>query len=291
MFKRVSILIFVAILSMMTVAQTPATCQFTVYTLPGYSDIGATGINQYGNSVGWASTSGTLYGFVRYANGAINTYMAPGAAMTRFTRRNGQGITIGAYAFSPADGATLHGLVFYNGRWQTLDHPNTAHTYLNGINNYGSIVGYYKSSSTRYTGFKLKNGMYQDIRFPGAFWTMPEGIADNGTIVGSYRLLNADGSISIGQGFILQNGVYKKFDHPLGTGGTDVQEVNKYGVIVGNYWVDSYVQGFIYTSGQFKDVILPGAYETTVSDINQYGVISGSAVFTDETRSFTATCH
>src|SRR4051812_33487626 len=81
-------------------AQTAACTKWTFFNSRGqYSNHAARGINQWGTVVGSTHNAGSsLYpAFVRYPNGSLITYSAPGASATIFARRNSQGVTLGWY--------------------------------------------------------------------------------------------------------------------------------------------------------------------------------------------------
>jgi probable HAF family extracellular repeat protein len=101
-----------------------------------------------------------------------------------------------------------------------------------GINNAGTIVGYYfnpeSGPNSGDNAFSLSNGTYTLINYPGASQTWANGINDGGVIVGFYD--NANGQY----GFTLNNGVYTTLNYP-GASGTEAFGINNAGDIVGMY--------------------------------------------------------
>ena len=102
-----------------------------------------------------------------------------------------------------------------------------------GVNNAGTIVGYYGAAGLRY-GFVLSNGTFTSLSAPGAVpgtkpGTRAEGINDAGTVVGYY--IDSSGVV---HGFVWSNGVYTTLDYP-GAKSTEAFGINDSGTIVGEY--------------------------------------------------------
>src|SRR5208337_977463 len=75
----------------------------------------------------------------------------------------------------------VHGFSLSNGTYTSLNYPGAQDTYAYGINDRGTIVGWYEESGVNYA-FSLSNGTYTTLNFP----SMPYGINDAGTIVAYY---------------------------------------------------------------------------------------------------------
>jgi hypothetical protein len=239
------------------------------------------GINRWGTVVGNATSAdgSTVFGFVRYSNGSIQKY----SGMT-FGRRNAQGVTVG----SAWNQGLLQGLVLSGSSTVTVDYPGASvtATVLNGINNWGTIVGIWSNTNPPFTGpwasFKLKNGMFTPIDYPGSVTTNVTRISDKGVIVGYYNYYAFNGNHLPNHGFTLANGVYKKLDNPKASqaafNGTVLNDINSSGTIVGTYRPsDNLDHGFIYVNGTFKDVKVPKFPNSTVNGINRYGYVTGIA--------------
>jgi hypothetical protein len=138
------------------------------------------GINDFGTIVGYGSP-GTARGLIRWANGGVTHVKG-----TSFLEaRNDRGVSVG---FDLTDEGIL-----VNGPTITpivLDVNNGGVFEVNGINNWGTIVGRYATPDhLGGHGFKRWNtGTTHTLDFPGALpgSTEPVGINDNGTVVGSY---------------------------------------------------------------------------------------------------------
>src|SRR5262245_43684172 len=90
-----------------------------------------------------------------------------------------------------------------NYTFTTLDFPGADHTYVQGINDGGQIVGHYTNSSGG-QGFLYEGGTYTPLDLPPlATFSSATGINNAGQIVGYY----AD-SGGTAHGFLYSGGVY-----------------------------------------------------------------------------------
>jgi hypothetical protein len=87
------------------------------------------------------------------------------------------------------------------------------------------------------------------------------GINDNGVVVGRYSKTPLSGYTPFYHGFIFRNNIYHTLDHPTGFShsGTELNDINSSGVIVGNWLsrdprIGTYLEhGFIYKNGKFEN--------------------------------------
>lgn len=273
------------------VAQTQASCTFTIFQIPQLDGTEPAGINRYGNVVGAAFFLQGIRpqeqihrGFIRYADGATKVLNAPNAVETFFSKRNANGITVGS--FERLSGG-LRGVVFFKGVWTNVDFPNASSTDLAGINLYGTIVGHWVDTTGFLRSFKLKNKQFTGISFPGARRTDVQSISDTGVIVGSYI-----STAGFEHGFVLINGVYRTFDNPLSKGATELRDINAKGTIVGNRFTapNGETQGFMFKNGAFKDIVVPGADSTSAQGVNGFNVVTGVARFAGVDKGYIAHC-
>lgn len=112
-----------------------------------------------------------------------------------------------------------------------LDVPGATATIPTGINDSGTILGFFENSSSAFHGFVAdeKGIVIGTIDFPGATQTEPSGTNERGDIVGSYA--NDDG---VFHGFILRDGNFTTSDVP-GAMATFPLDINDGGVIAGFY--------------------------------------------------------
>lgn len=222
----------VLLLSITTVpaqSQTQASCDFKLFQLP--QDIAASspnGINDYGTVAGLAvDFGGGERGFTRSPEGAINYYSVPNAeptyrSFTLFTGLNDGGVKIGNYAVN-STGAVQKGFMLSGSTVISIAHPKAMDgTFVNGINKWKSVVGYYLDP-LHAKGFKrFSNGSFVTLNFPGAEDTWPAGINDSGMVVGHYP----------GHGFIYFNGQWATLNYPKATS-TTLNGISNAGVIIG----------------------------------------------------------
>jgi hypothetical protein len=282
-------------------AQTATCTNWMFFNSRGQSsNHAARGINRWGTVVGSTHNAGSsLYpAFVRYPNGSLVTYSAPGSSATVFARRNSQGVTVGWFTDTTVaswDGLTHnHGWVLSGSSTATVNYPNAADTFLQGINRWGSIVGaYYDRNTYMEKAFVLKNSVFTHISPPGSSsidWDSAMSINDKGVIAGWYF----DTNIGRIVGFTLANGVYTTIENPKGKIGPDastqVFDINNSGVMVGRY---NFGFGFMYINGVFKDVQVPNYQVTSLDGINDYGDVTGRAeaqFYPYTSKLFTARC-
>src|SRR5713226_8654954 len=132
---------------------------------------------------------------------------------------------------------------------------------------------------------------FVSIDVPNATFTIPTGIGPSGDIVGIY------GDASFNEhGFLLSHGSFTTIDVPgalvgaSGTLQTEANGINPAGDIVGDYFAppgapgapECHIafspacrRGFLYSNGQFSDVLVPGKKGSIPNSINPDGTIYG----------------
>ena len=81
----------------------------------------------------------------------------------------------------------MHGFVYNNGTFTTLNVPGANATYANAISNSGEVAGTYTDSSFTAHGFVYDNGTFTTLNAPGANGTLPTAINDRGDVAGEYN--------------------------------------------------------------------------------------------------------
>jgi uncharacterized membrane protein len=121
------------------------------------------GINNWGTIVGRYEPPDHFgaHGFKRWKNGTTHILDFPGAlpGSTEPDGINDDGTVVGSY-FTPDD--SVHGFIFHNGQWATLDYPHASDTVLAGITNAGQIIGNAFANASR-TPFLYENGTFKVI--------------------------------------------------------------------------------------------------------------------------------
>ena len=116
-------------------------------------------------------------------------------------------------AFTPATAASASPLGGYaSGTYTTIDYPGAVQTDISGINNLGTMVGYYIDTAGVNHGFIYQHGSFTAFNDPYAGTganqgTQGSGINDFGTIVGAY----IDGSGNY-HGFMDRGGFFSTLD-------------------------------------------------------------------------------
>lgn len=270
-------------------APTHASCTFRFFGLsvnipnlgPGF--IAPAGINDYSTIVGTAIPSNDQelsVGFMRWANGGYSFPLGTSSVTpTSLVDRNDHGTSIGSTGVPIILNGTTVKTIDFSGLGAQLQSVNG----VTAINNWGSIVGSYNTSSA-VNGFKRwNNGGFAKLKFPGANSTFPSSINDRGTVVGSY-FVGPSGVQLPENGFIYEGGQWATLNYPNATF-THLVGISNTNLVVGNA-VDT-DGGFLYENGTFKKIVDSNGSSTTVVGISRrLGLILG----TSNSGGFIATC-
>lgn len=113
---------------------------------PGvYVYVYATGINNFGQVVGWTDSDG-----FSYKNGKFRTIDVPNATQTQARGVNDNGLIVGWYTIP---GPLTNAFVLIHGQYLSVSYPGAAGTSAGGINSLGQIVGAYTFDFNTYHGF------------------------------------------------------------------------------------------------------------------------------------------
>ena len=162
------------------------------------------------------------------------------------------------------------------GEYATIQHPKGVHTQTTGINDHGSIVGYYGnklSGPAIEHGYLLENGEFTTIDYPGALSTRIAGINNAGEIVGYAKSPHA--------GFLYKDGEFIEIVCPAG-GRTYPLAINNKHEIVGRCVPDHL---FLWSGGEISilDFDAPVSHASIAPrGINDRGDIVGSYYADDE---------
>jgi uncharacterized membrane protein len=160
---------------------------FIPIDVPGAtSNWGAKGINDYGDIVGSYGDDTGRPGFL-YSGGIFTPINVPGAVDGCWTVPmgiNNSGAIVGTYNLPDAPG-THRGFLYVGGTFTQIDVPGADGTDVNGINDFGDIVGAYYDAVGGH-GFLYSRGIFTTIDVPGAVYGAAYGINNSGRIVGYY---------------------------------------------------------------------------------------------------------
>jgi probable HAF family extracellular repeat protein len=104
----------------------------------------ATGINNFGDVVGWTDEDGFVY-----QGGRFKTLRVPDSHITEAWGINDSGIVVGWYGI----GASFYGFALKNGSYISIAYPGAKATFAKGINSAGQVVGAYTYDYEIYHGF------------------------------------------------------------------------------------------------------------------------------------------
>jgi uncharacterized membrane protein len=214
---------------------------------PGGSDVDEyVDINNSGEIVGFYNDDQgvTTTAFLRTRKGRFVDIRVPGAQLTGVLKINDRRQVVGLYVDADArpgpDGTippgAIHGFVWHDGHYKTIDVPGAAATLVLGINNRRQMVGSYIDAAGGYHGFlRDRRGAVSTLpELPGADptagGTQPTSISDRGRIVG--LAYDAQGG---SRGFQLVRGEVTPIDAAPDAVFTRPLDINNQGRIVGDY--------------------------------------------------------
>ncbi|MBV9264474.1 MAG: hypothetical protein JO324_09135 [Candidatus Eremiobacteraeota bacterium] len=152
--------------------------------------------------------------------------------------------------------------------------PGSAGTTATGINNAGTIVGFYADGASGIAAFSERDGAYTREHAPGGSKAMEYlGVNDSGSIVGYY----ADGR-GVRHAFVRNVHAGRLVSiRPSGSSSVTASAINADGDVVG-YMTSGRgdVRGFLWRGGHVTELAYPGAVETKALGIAQDGRIVGS---------------
>jgi probable HAF family extracellular repeat protein len=156
---------------------------------------------------------------------------------------------IGVFALFALTGARLNA-----SDYRSIDIPGATATYCSGINDAGTIVGSYTTTTGSFGFILSTSGKVTTLTFPGAAETEANAINNSGKVVGRYVT-----SGGVQHGFMYAAHVFTAIDVP-GSISTSVTGLARNGYMVG-YFKDpaSSTHGFIRSpSGTFETIDAPG---------------------------------
>jgi hypothetical protein len=106
-----------------------------------------------------------------------------------------------------------------------------------GINNKGSIAGFFADSAGTHGFFRRHTGKLFILNVPGASMTQPFGVNKHGEVVGAYTTGSGSNPPSHGFTWTRQHG-FTAVNDPHGVDSTVINGVSKQGILVG-FYIDS----------------------------------------------------
>ncbi len=159
-----------------------------------------------------------------------------------------------------------------------FDVPGASGAVPTGVNKWGSVTGYYATSTAGYNGFvyQASTGVVNTFTIPGVSRTYALSINAGGWVVGYY-----DDKSGVHHGF-LRNPKYTTLDAPgagtMNAQGTQALSINDAGMISGVYFDSNSVEhGFVRdATGNYTSFDVSGGYAVTSAWLNEAGQVAGN---------------
>jgi probable HAF family extracellular repeat protein len=280
--RRFSLLAFI-LLAIATSARAQFT--FTSIDFPGGTLTTARGINNHGEIVGAYRIEPPRHALLIKAGQFIP--LAPttilGTNFSEAFKINDRGDIVGRFL---DDNNFSHGFLFSKGVLTTLDFPGASQTQALGINESGTVVGFWDlldadGFEIAEHGFTWKNGAFTEVNFPGAADTFLAGINARGDLVGGW---DPGLSSNVGHGLACSKKQCFSFDVPFpGSTLTNAFDISASGKIVGEY-DDPVAHAFLAVGANFTTLDFPDATDTGAFGINSAGQIVGNYDTADGSR-------
>lgn len=192
-----------------------------------------------------------------YEGGLYKILMPPGWKSLGSVYINDNGIVAGS---GTDRNGISKGFIYNDGQYSGVLPPGWADATIIDINKSGVVVGNGRRMGNLKEGFIYNNGNYIEILPPGSQNPFITDINDNGVAVGLYR---TDSGFS--RGFIYNNGNYIRF--PEQSYPPHTAKINNNGDVIAGQ--------FLYSHGEFIDLLPPGWEWLFPTAINEKGTVIG----------------
>jgi len=121
---------------------------------PGAS-LTAAAINDRGDVAGFVTNGGVTDGFIKFGNRTFISLSVPGASATSALGVNNYDEVVGTYTVGSGSSAVMHGFTWTPQHgFRTVDDPHgVGTTTINGVNDFGQLVGFYVDANGNTDGF------------------------------------------------------------------------------------------------------------------------------------------
>jgi hypothetical protein len=127
------------------------------YSSVSYQDasLTAAAINDRGDVAGFYSAGGNTDGFIKFGNRTFISLAVSGASSTMALGVNNSDEVVGTYTVGSGDSAVMHGFTWTPQHgFRTVDDPHgIGTTTINGVNDFGQLVGFYVDAAGNTDGF------------------------------------------------------------------------------------------------------------------------------------------
>jgi len=165
-----------------------------------------------------------------------------------------------------------NGAVVQTAHLITFDGPGANQTYVSGVNNSGTVTGFYADNSGDHGFLRGLAGAFLTFDIHNAQSIYPDSINSGSAVAGNYTGANQhafmrtpDGAIEL---FDLPGSLPSSSGNPLA--------INDSGFIAGAYFDGTTMHGFIRSAGgRLLTIDYPASTYTYATDINNNGVVTG----------------
>lgn len=224
---------------------------FTTLNFPGAAQTQVTGIADNNTKVGiFVDQAGASHGLIGTPSGSSTVFTEldqSGSAFNQLLGISADGTKFAGYSSTDPAGQVLQKAYVDSVQNHTFSDVNPLLTFnfnsqATGVNNAGTVVGFFQPSPATSLGFEDLNGTIHIIDPDGSTNTQALGISSTGEIVGFYSDAN-----NIQHGYTDINGTIATFDPP-GSMNTTINGVNGQGQLIGFYTnAADQVSGFVAT--------------------------------------------
>jgi len=221
---------------------------FTTIDFPGAVSTTGLGINDKGEVTGsYTDDAGIVHGFL-LRDGNLSPFDFPGSIFMLPITINNKGQIVGEYQLGTAGDQNVHGFLFDNGSFNTIDEGSGQDgfffTEAIGTNSRGEVVGDFFDPNL-FRGFIGRNSIFQAFEVPSQSDVFLGAINARGDYVGIYGDTNL-----VQHGFLNQHGSFLTVDFP-GADTTFALGINSSGTMVGTYTnSDGTTHAFLAQPGQ-----------------------------------------
>jgi hypothetical protein len=224
--------------------------KFTSENYPGSAMTQVIGINNNPKTVGfYVSTGGTTSGFTYY-HGTFTSVAYPGEPFNQLLGQNDYGQAVGYYSTSPTGAGPDTAYIFdeFGIVFEAFEIPGSTSAQATGINNAGSVCGFYVDGAGVSHGWVEVQGHFTVINAPKSTATAALGLNNAGQVVGTWTDTSGN---SHGFVYTISPKHFVSVDDPEGIGETIVNGINDKGSLVGFYGPSACTtnncQGFVAT--------------------------------------------
>lgn len=221
---------------------------FTNENFPGSQQTQVIGINNppFKTAGFYITSTGQNIGFTDF-QGTFTKVAYPGKPFNQLLSQNDYGQAAGYYSSNEAGTDPDVPYVYdeMGGVFEVYTIPGaTMGAQATGINNSGSVCGFYIDKNGMNHGWLEVQGKLTVLNYPGSTGTQALGLNNNGVVVGTWTDTATTNNM---HGFVytISTGDFESIDDPDGIGTTVVNGVNNKGVLVGFYGTSPINHGFV----------------------------------------------